>query len=231
MELALLAGVIVFLLIMYWFGYNKGFIRIVLSFVMTIISFVLAILLVGPFESFVKNSTPVYDKINKQMTEYVSKYVPKELDVASEELQKEAIRELKLPSAIQSRLIDGNTIDEKLAMGTESFSEYLAVSLTDTLVEAFSVIILFICIKLILRIIISLIDLISRLPLVNGVNKSLGGLVGLAEGILIIWVACIMLTAISGTEIGQQIFSAISTNKILSFVYNNNLLIKFLNNI
>lgn len=231
MELALLVGVIVFLLIMYWFGYSKGFIRIVLSFAMTIISFILAILLAGPFESFVKNSTPVYDKINKQMTEYVSKYVPKELDAASEELQKEAIRELKLPSALQSRLIDGNTIDEKLAMGTESFSEYLAVSLTDTLVEAFSVIILFICIKLILRIIVSLIDLISRLPLVNGVNKSLGGLVGLAEGILIIWVACIMLTAISGTEIGQQIFSAISTNKILSFVYNNNLLLKFLNNI
>lgn len=231
MELALLVGVIVFLLIMYWFGYSKGFIRIVLSFAMTIISFILAILLAGPFESFVKNSTPVYDKINKQMTEYVSKYVPKELDAASEELQKEAIRGLKLPSALQSRLIDGNTIDEKLAMGTESFSEYLAVSLTDTLVEAFSVIILFICIKLILRIIVSLIDLISRLPLVNGVNKSLGGLVGLAEGILIIWVACIMLTAISGTEIGQQIFSAISTNKILSFVYNNNLLLKFLNNI
>lgn len=231
MELALLVGVIVFLLIMYWFGYSKGFIRIVLSFAMTIISFILAILLAGPFESFVKNSTPVYDKINKQMTEYVSKYVPKELDVASEELQKEAIRGLKLPSAIQSRLIDSNTIDEKLAMGTESFSEYLAVSLTDTLVEAFSVIILFICIKLILRIIVSLIDLISKLPLVNGVNKSLGGLVGLAEGILIIWVVCIMLTAISGTEIGQQIFSAISTNKILSFVYNNNLLLKFLNNI
>ncbi len=231
MELALLAGVIVFLLIMYWFGYSKGFIRIVLSFAMTIISFVLAILLAAPFESFVKNSTPVYDKINKQMTEYVSKYVPKELDVASEELQKEAIRELNLPSAIQSRLIDSNTIDEKLAMGTESFSEYLAVSLTDTLVEAFSVIILFICIKLILRIIVSLIDLISKLPLIHGVNKSLGGLVGLAEGILIIWVVCIMLTAISGTEIGQQIFSAISTNKILSFIYNNNLLLKFLNNI
>lgn len=231
MELALLMGVIIFLLIMYWFGYSKGFIRIVLSFAITIIAFVLSILLAGPFESFVKNSTPVYDKINKQMTEYVSEYVPKEMDVASEELQKEAIRALKLPTAIQSRLIDKNNIDEKLAMGTESFSDYLAVSLTDTLVEAFSVIILFICIKLILRIIVSLIDLISKLPLIHGLNKSLGGLIGLAEGILIIWVACILLTAMSGTGIGQQIFSAISTNKILSFIYNNNLLLKFLSNI
>ncbi|MDE7432466.1 MAG: CvpA family protein [Lachnospiraceae bacterium] len=231
MELALLAGVIVFLLVMYWFGYSKGLIRIVLSFAITIVSFVLAILLAGPFESFVKNSTPVYDKINNQMTEYISKYVSKEFDAASEELQKEAIKELKLPSTIQNKLIDDNTIDEKLLMGAESFSEYLAMSLTDMLVEAFSVIILFILIKLILRIIVSIIDLISKLQLIDGVNKSLGGLVGLAEGILIIWVVCILLTAMSGTAIGQQIFEAISTNKILNFIYNNNLLLKFLSSL
>lgn len=231
MELALLAEVIVFLLVMYWFGFSKGLIRIVLSFAITIVSFILAILLSGPFESFVKNNTPVYNKINNQMTEYISKYVSKEMDVASEELQKEAIRELKLPATIQSKLIASNTVDEKLLMGAESFSEYLAISLTDTLVEAFSVIILFIIIKLILRIIVSIIDLISKLPLIHGVNKSLGGLVGLAEGVLIIWAVCILLTAISGTAIGQQIFSAISTNKILSFIYNNNLLLKFLSSL
>lgn len=230
MELALLIGVVVFLLIMYWYGYSKGFIRIVLSFAMTIISFVLAILLAGPFETFVRNSTPIYDKINRQMTEYVSEYVSKEMDMASEELQKEAIIDLKLPSVIKNKLIDGNTIDEKLSMGAESFSDYLAASLTDTLVEAFSVIILFICVKLILRIVVYLFDLISKLPLIHGVNKSLGGLIGFAEGILIIWAACILLTALSGTETGQQIFQAVSTNKILNFIYNNNLLLKLLSN-
>lgn len=228
MEMALLIGVVVFLVVMFGVGYKKGFVKIVFSLAVTILAFVLAVLLVGPFESYIKNSTPVYDKIHEQMTEYIEKYVSKEMDVASTELQKEAIQELKLPSAIKDKLIDGNTVDEKLTMGVDTFAEYLATSLTDILVEAFSVILLFLCIKLVLRIVVSLVDLISKLPVVNGINKSLGGVVGVVEGVFIIWLVCLLLTAISGTEIGQQIFSAISTNKILNFVYNNNLILKFM---
>ena len=64
--------------------------------------------------------------------------------------------------------------------------------------------------------------------LINGVNKMLGAGIGLVEGILVLWVVCIALTAIGGTEVGADIFAAIASNPILSFIYNNNLLVMYI---
>lgn len=224
MEIALLIGVIVFLVWMFIEGYRKGFIRIVLSLAVTVIALVLSIAFSGPATNFIKNDTPLYDKINKEMKEYVGEYVSKEVDASGQEIQEDSIKKLKLPSSIQDKLIENNTADEKLSMGVDNFSDYLANSLTDILVEALAIFILFIVIKLALRIVVSLLDIISRLPIIHGVNKYLGGLIGIVEAVLILWMVCIALTAISGTSAGEQIFSAISSNSFLNFIYNNNLL-------
>lgn len=228
MEIALFAGVIIFLIAMFFNGYKKGFIRIVLSLAITVISLLLAVALSGPFKSFIKNDTSLYNKINKQMKSYVKEYVSQEVDASGQDIQEDSIKELKLPSSIQDKLIKNNTADEKLNMGVDSFSEYLATSLTDILVDSFSILILFIVIKLVLRIVVSLLDILSRLPIIHGINKSLGGVVGLIEGVLIIWVICIALTAISGTNVGKDIFGAISSNSFLDFIYNNNILTKII---
>jgi uncharacterized YccA/Bax inhibitor family protein len=69
---------------------------------------------------------------------------------------------------------------------------------------------------------------VSRLPVIKEVNKSLGGIVGLAEGVLVLWVACLVLTAFAGTSIGQNLLAAISDNGILNFIYSNNIIMKML---
>lgn len=228
MEMTLVLGVVAFLAIMFLIGYRNGMIKVLLSFVATIIAFLLSILLAGPCETFIKESTPVYDNLKKQMTEYVSEYISAEVDTSDIELQKDAIGELKLPSSIKNKLINSNTADEKLSMGVDTFSEYLATSLADIVVEVLAVLVLFVIIKLILRIIISLLNIVSHLPIIHGINKMLGGIVGLAEGVIIIWIICLLLTIVSGTAVGEQIMSEISSNEILNYIYSNNLIMKML---
>ncbi len=228
MEMTLVLGVVAFLAIMFLIGYRNGMIKVLLSFVATIIAFLLSILLAGPCETLIKESTPVYDNLKKQMTEYVSEYISAEVDTSDIELQKDAIGELKLPSSIKNKLINSNTADEKLSMGVDTFSEYLATSLADIVVEVLAVLVLFVIIKLILRIIISLLNIVSHLPIIHGMNKMLGGIVGLAEGVIIIWIICLLLTIVSGTAVGEQIMSEISSNEILNYIYSNNLIMKML---
>lgn len=228
MEMTLVLGVVAFLAIMFLIGYRNGMIKVLLSFVATIIAFLLSILLAGPCETFIKESTPVYDNLKKQMTEYVSECISAEVDTSDIELQKDAIGELKLPSSIKNKLINSNTADEKLSMGVDTFSEYLATSLADIVVEVLAVLVLFVIIKLILRIIISLLNIVSHLPIIHGMNKMLGGIVGLAEGVIIIWIICLLLTIVSGTAVGEQIMSEISSNEILNYIYSNNLIMKML---
>ncbi len=232
MEIGIIFGVLIaFLAVMYGVGYHKGLIKIVLSLVITVVAFVLAMILTVPFETFIKNNTKIYDSVNHNMEEYVSIYVPEEMDIASNDIQKQTIQGLELPDTIKDKLIKDNTADIKLNMGTKTFSEYIAISLTDILVESLSVIVLFIVIRIILRIIVSIFDLVSMLPVINGINRSLGGIAGLVEGIIVIWFVCIVITACGSTETGEQILSVISSNNILSFIYDNNLILKFMKTI
>lgn len=228
MEIMLLVGVIVFLVVMTFVGYSKGFIRIVLSLAVTIVALLASVLLAGPCSTFIKEHTPLYDTVKEQMSDYVSEYIGKEVDNASQDIQKDAIKKLNLPSSIQDKLIVNNTDNVKSEMNVKSFSDYVAESLTDVLLNAVTVLVLFLIFKIVLRVLISVIDLFSKLPIINSINKNLGGIIGFAEGILILWVICIALTAISGTQVGENIFSAIASNPALNFIYNNNLLTKYI---
>lgn len=228
MDMIILFGILFFLLLMFAYGYRKGIIVIVLSLVTSILALVLAVALAEPFENYIKNNTKVYEKVNVQMEEYVEKYIRKEMDLASGELQEESINDLKLPASIREKLIKNNTTEMKVNMGVNSFSEYVAGTLTDILIESIAIIVLFLILKIILRIVVSLFNLIGRLPLLRTVNKTFGGAIGLVEGIIIVWIAAIVVTAFSGTGVGSNILEAISGNKILSFIYNNNILLKFI---
>lgn len=228
MEILLLIGVLIFLLFMVLYGYKNGLVRLMLSLVATIVAFLISMMLMEPCETFIKNNTPIYDNIKEQMADYTDKYISTELDFSSAEKQKETIQELKLPSAIRDKILKDSEKGETLVIDASSFNDYVSTSLTDIIVKALSLFILFIITKLILRIIISLLDIISRLPLVHEMNKLLGSVVGFVEGIFVIWILCLFVTVFSGTNVGEMIMSAISSNSILNYIYNTNILMKLL---
>ena len=62
-------------------------------------------------------------------------------------------------------------------------------------------------------------------------NKTAGMLFGFLQGIIIIWIACLVVTAFGATKTGQQILALIQDSVILSFIYNNNCLMLLVGNI
>lgn len=73
-------------------------------------------------------------------------------------------------------------------------------------------------------------DLFSRIPVLNGLNKIGGFIFGLFNGAVYLWIACIIITIFAGTGWGQEIFAQINDSVILSYIYNNNYLLSFLAN-
>ena len=187
MEYIILGTVILFLLIMFGIGYNTGLLKILVTLAATVAAIVLSLVLVSPVESFIKK-TPVYESVKKQMSGYVSKYIEEGVDASSEELQKDAIKELKLPSVIKDKLAKDYTADKRLKMGVTTVSDYVATSLTDILVRAVAIIIIYIIVHVAITVVMVALGIITRLPIIKGVNKWLGGVAGLAEAVVILWI-------------------------------------------
>lgn len=66
--------------------------------------------------------------------------------------------------------------------------------------------------------------MIAKLPMVNLLDRLLGGVVGFLETILIFWVVCSLIISFGLGEIGQQILLYIQRSPFLTFLYEHNYL-------
>lgn len=207
MEYALLIGVIVFLIAMIVYGYMRGFIKIVLSMAATIATIVLAAVLTIPFSRVVKN-TGIGEGIEASVREIVEQ---------ANIIDENSIMNLDFPDAILEPIAQGT------AQAQETIEEYVIDELTDTVIKSLTFLILTIIIYIIIRIIIAVLDVFSKLPIINGINKWAGAVVGLAQGLLFIWIASLVLTAFSDKAWAQEVFRQINDNSLLTFIYKNNM--------
>ncbi len=78
-----------------------------------------------------------------------------------------------------------------------------------------------------LRIIFCSLGLIAKLPLLNGLNKLLGTIAGVIEATAIIWVGFAVISCLRIPVYGQHLAELITANRVLNFLYQNNLLYRF----
>lgn len=226
----LLVLVVVFLAIMAFAGYKKGFIKIILMMAALIVTITLSAILTPTITGILKDKTPVYDAIYVKMESFVSGQMQDQA-VDQTDQQAGALESMDLPESIKNALINNNTGDSYIAMGVDSFAAYTAKSLTLFLLNAISFIILFIIISIIFGVIMQLANIFTKIPLIRGANKMAGIAAGLLEGILILWVLAMIVTACGATTWGQSVLKMIDDSVFLSFLYNNNLLTKLITSI
>lgn len=206
MDYVILIGVIVILALSALYGYKRGFVHIVLSMVAMLVTFILAGLLTVPVSAMIKSATPLYDHIEKSVSELVAE---NNVDINS-------ISNLGLPKNIEEKIMEG----AGEALG--NFNEYIVDTLSDMLLKALTFFGLIIVIYIIVRIVIVICDFISKLPVINSINKTGGLVVGIAQGLLVVWIACLVVTAFSDKSWAQEVFRQINGNPLLTFIYDNN---------
>lgn len=218
--------VIAFLVFFLIKGLRKGFLRILFTTFSVIVTIALSALFTQPLADFLEKSTFVGPTVEG----WVSEYVDSRLEDLSQKLSAESedlfINALALPEFIKSNIRLDNTLEKYRDLGVATFSEYITAQLTRVSIRAIAFVLLAIVIYIFLRIIFSILRVIQKIPILRGINRLLGGILGLAEGLLIIWGICIIIIIFSGTSFGTSCMEVIQASKILTYIYDHNLLVK-----
>ena len=74
----------------------------------------------------------------------------------------------------------------------------------------------------------NMIDFISELPVLHGINRFTGGIVGLGAGLIAVWIFMLVITIIYATSFGQECFRQIEGNAILSTLYEKDIILHLL---
>ena len=103
----------------------------------------------------------------------------------------------------------------------------LGKNLIGFLVSGIILLVILLARKLI-RFIFCSLGMIAKLPLLNGLNKFLGMIAGIAEATVVIWVAFAVISCLKIPVKGRLITELIQENIFLNFLYQKNLLYNFI---
>lgn len=204
-------------------GRKVGFIKTVFSLCSMIVALILTVWISPTVNDLMKSN----DKIHGYITEKVEVIVQSEFEDGEEEAQDTIIENLPLPQSIKDSLIENQDSQIYGVLTAGSLKEYIVNYLVNIIINALAFIATFVLILIILWILCFALNLISKLPILNSINKTAGLLAGLVHGLVIVWIFFILITVFGSTEIGQQALKMIGESEILSLIYNNNLLLSF----
>ena len=206
-------------------GFQKGFVKEIVSVFFMLISFLL-VWAVNPYvNTFVKEYTPVYDTIQDKCQTMVSEQIGNKKTLDKEE-QNQVMENMELPDLLKNALVENNTAETYRYLAVSTFTEYISDSLAVMAVNGISFLISFVLSAAVIKLLGFILNVLTKLPVINGINKIAGAAVGGIKCIIFIWIAFLVLTLLCNTTLGQQGMALIQQDAFLNFLYSQNVFVK-----
>ena len=164
----------------------------------------------------------IMDKLDKETQKFAQ-----QSDVPRKD-QNKIIKSLPIPKELQTQLLDNNNSYTYANMAVQTFSEYISTYLADMILNMLTYFISFNLVSIALHAVARALRIMTRLPILRGVNRMCGGALGFVKGICIVWLFFLVVAICSNTEIGSQLLSMIKESPILTFLYESNVFLRYI---
>lgn len=201
-------------------GYRKGLIGVAFHLVSFIIAILVALLLHGPISNFIIQNTQIDDKIEDMIVKNID---PSRFEEGQTNLTKE---EQNMPKIVVNYIQEA--IQDNVNNAKNNIEDVIAERIAITIINIATIIILFILVRIILIVINKIGDMIAKLPIISQFNKTGGIIYGVIEGLFIIYVLLALCLIITPFIQSTELLSYINTSYIGKMMYNNNILLKFI---
>lgn len=180
-------------------AYRKGLITLSIQLCATIISIIVIIFIYKPVSDFIINTTSIDETIENTILE-------KATELAKDKNETELI----------------NTIKQGMLPET---SRNLSINIVQGLV----ILLLYIVLRLALRFVTALANVVAKLPILKQCNKFGGAIYGILRGLLIIYVALLIVNLIEEINPENKAVKAVEESTIGNIMSDNNVLNVFFN--
>lgn len=219
-------------------GWRVGFVKSVFSLVSTIAVIIITILVSPIVTNMLKSNEKIAGGIQGKLEQVIDlSGVAESLSAEEENDPLAFIDGLELPASIKDTIKNSlaASMEEKKEVAADfvgdkldALEKYICELLTNIILNALGFFITFIVAAAGIALLCFVLDLLSKLPVLHQINTIAGVAVGALEGLMILWIVFIIITMLGSTGFGQSCLTMINESKILSFLYDSNILSKFL---
>ncbi len=204
-------------------GLRRGFIRKVVSALSLVVTLVLVTYLTPQITTFIQDHTSLHENLQEKCSEL---FLSDEYNEDVKTDQVFMIENMELPENIKEMLLENNNTEAYDLLAVSGFHDYVGAYLANLIINALAYLISFVVVWTALRAILLALDVVAKLPILHGINKLAGGVLGIIYGVVLIWIAFLVVTILCNGELGRQFFALIQENPFLLFLYNQNVIMK-----
>lgn len=232
MENWLLIIVIMIFAVCIIMGATRGFLKISLSLFSTVFLVALMIFLNPYVSDAISKYTPLQRTLEAKCRTVLFEKVSSEIDdqknpdLLSLEEQIKYIEDTYLPAFIKERLIENNNTQIYKELGVEVFTDFAAAYIARMILRILAFLVAFFLAIIVIRILIAMAGIIEMIPVIGGINRLIGMVAGFMIALTIVWVLFLGLTVMNSTELGRAGVRMINESRLLSFIYENNILLR-----
>jgi uncharacterized membrane protein required for colicin V production len=226
-------------------GYRKGLLRVLYALVEWVLIMAFVTWASPYVADFIMTQTKLPDYIEARCIENMKSSQEEQMAEASEGLSSTSLGEkleslgISLPDSMTERLFDSAEpqIDSALSAAGDRTEQLLeqsgiydlvAQKVTTLAVNGIAYVLTLIVALIAFQILGHALGLFNKIPLLGGVNRTLGFVAGSLEGLLFVWIVFAIVAAGAGTGWGRFIISYIAESPVLVWLYQNNLLVTVL---
>ena len=220
-------AILVITLIITLRGMKRGLLKSIFSFISVILAMTITYYCTPYVAAWVTENTEIDETINTYISKQLTHHFTENEDGTKNNLkgrtnQKKALQNSELPEKIQEIITANNNKEFYKAIGADKFQEYVSGYLTGIIINLLSYIILYIICRIVIGAVFRMLNWITKLPVLRGLNRIGGALFGIAKSFLYLCLFFMIVTLISTTEVGKQCYAMIQENEILSELYRIN---------
>ncbi len=186
-------------------GYKQGLVKAIIKILSFFIAIIVAFALYKPVSSIIINNTSIDDNIKNTI---IQKINPEGLDIN---------QEVEL----------GNNIELKILEGTNNTIAGISETFTIKLIETVTLLFIFIIMKIVLKVILLLTDLVTKIPLIKQANKLGGTIYGIVRGLILVY-TILGVIYLAAPLMKNNISDKINGSVITKTLYNNNIVLNII---
>lgn len=229
------------ILVMIWIAGNtvwgicRGFFRVVCSMAAWLLMLVLVTWATPFIEEVLKEHTRIDERIEAGCEDKLRALVrgadaeSDETDISKKGQEKDSLSDLgiKLPEVFVDQLLDAGESADHLLDAAGVYTK-AAKRAGDLAMRGLSFVLVLLITWIAFHILVTVLDLVAKLPVIGEVNHLLGGAAGLLKGILLVWLAFAFIAMGSATAVGNGLILLIYESELLIWLYENNLVLSIL---
>lgn len=204
-------------------GLKRGFIRKSVSMVSMIATLVLVTWLSPQITDFLQENTSIQQSLQKKCSEM---FFDDEYDAEVKTDQVLMIQHMNLPENVKEMLLENNNSEAYDLLEVTGFYDYIGAYLAEMIIHALAYLLTFVVVWTAIRLVLLALDIVSMLPVLHGINRLAGGVLGIVEGVVLVWIGFLLVTILCDGEMGQRFFQLICENQFLLALYRNNIIME-----